>query len=74
MRVHFIKFVPERKELGNLQEEYDTVMKQIAALQQENSDMKRKLKSNSEDNLENEELIVSITKYDNNMENVNSIT
>lgn len=44
MRLHLTEVVPERVELTNLQNEYATVMQQIADLQQENESMMTRLK------------------------------
>lgn len=44
MRLHLTEVIPERVELTNLQNEYATVMQQIADLQRENEDMVTRLK------------------------------
>lgn len=65
MRVNMIELIPEREELLKLQKEYDAVLQQVAALQQENSYLERKLHSNSEGNLQIEETIFSDISNDN---------
>lgn len=58
IRTNMTEVISEKVELTKLEEEYDTVMQQIAILQQENMNLMNKLKelerneSNSEENSE----------------------
>ncbi|KAL5239038.1 hypothetical protein ACI65C_006577 [Semiaphis heraclei] len=55
MRMNMAEVIPEKMELTKLEEEYDTVMQEIATLQQENMNMTKKLKEleiNESDNVE----------------------
>jgi len=55
MRMNMAEVIPEKMELTKLEEEYDTVMQEIAILQQENMSMTKKIKeleTNESDNIE----------------------